>query len=361
MLREFLRASAVGAFRAAARVTGRRGFAALLRGATRKDPAFFAGALRTSIESLDADGQDAALPEEIDPAGLVTRLRRASHRPDAPFFPHLVHAEIAAVCAAHGHRPRRVLEIGPGASVGTAACFLAAGAESAAAVDVEPLRGDRAELHLQLGRYLAVAGGPGWWRYASTADDANRRVAYPLSRDAVDFDALARRVDYRAPHAAHALPFADGELDLVYSTAALEHVDRPRETVAEIFRVLAPGGLAVHEIDLRRHGTTGDLLALLRWTDEEWSARTQKYGGGHGIEGILDGSWKGEPYCNRLRESDWRAEFARAGFDVLAIERLCVLDAAAVDPARFAEPWRSRPVDDLRPLIVRIAARRPVA
>jgi SAM-dependent methyltransferase len=38
------------------------------------------------------------------------------------------------------------------------------------------------------------------------------------------------------------LPFEDGSFDLVYCKQVLEHVERPRELVAEAARVLSPGG-----------------------------------------------------------------------------------------------------------------------
>lgn len=44
------------------------------------------------------------------------------------------------------------------------------------------------------------------------------------------------------------LPFADGTVDLVYATGLLEHVADERAVVAEIRRILKPGGLAHLEV-----------------------------------------------------------------------------------------------------------------
>jgi SAM-dependent methyltransferase len=41
------------------------------------------------------------------------------------------------------------------------------------------------------------------------------------------------------------LPFRDGSFDVVFSIYVLEHVDRPRELVEEIGRVLRPGGVCL--------------------------------------------------------------------------------------------------------------------
>lgn len=45
--------------------------------------------------------------------------------------------------------------------------------------------------------------------------------------------------------AAEELPFADDSFDLVLCTQVLEHVQDPRQTLAEIRRVLAPGGMTL--------------------------------------------------------------------------------------------------------------------
>jgi len=353
-----LRTMAIGAFRGAARLAGRRGFARLLRGGVESDPAFFSEALAESLAVLDARGLGAVLPQDVDDAVLVSRLRTACDRADSPVYSHHVYAEMSQCCRRLRHEPARVLEIGPGSSLGALVCFLAGGATSAAGVDVEPLHGDRTEFYRELGRHLAVVGGFGWWRNFSTVNDTSHRLKYPATWDAVDVAALAKRVDYRAPQPSHVLPFADGAFDFVYSVAALEHVERVGETLAEIRRVLAPGGLTVHEIDLRQHGPSDDLLRLLRWTPEEYAKRTQQYGGGKGIDSIIDGSWTGEVYCNRLRMSDWCDEFGRSGLEVVDVERLCDVDAASIDVTKLAEPFAARPIDDLRAVMIRVTARK---
>lgn len=42
-----------------------------------------------------------------------------------------------------------------------------------------------------------------------------------------------------------ALPFRDGSFDAVYSMGTIEHFDETEQAVAEIFRVLRPGGIAI--------------------------------------------------------------------------------------------------------------------
>jgi SAM-dependent methyltransferase len=47
------------------------------------------------------------------------------------------------------------------------------------------------------------------------------------------------------------LPFAEGEFDFVYSTTVMEHVTDPDVALAEIARVLRPGGLSIHVFPAR--------------------------------------------------------------------------------------------------------------
>jgi SAM-dependent methyltransferase len=58
----------------------------------------------------------------------------------------------------------------------------------------------------------------------------------------------ARRVDYVAP--ADDLPIEDGTFDAVICTQVLEHVAEPADVLAELFRVLRPGGVAYLTVPL---------------------------------------------------------------------------------------------------------------
>lgn len=50
------------------------------------------------------------------------------------------------------------------------------------------------------------------------------------------------------------LPFKDEELDAIYCISVLEHIPNPSTTVAEITRVLKPGGLLILTFDLDMRG-----------------------------------------------------------------------------------------------------------
>jgi SAM-dependent methyltransferase len=97
-------------------------------------------------------------------------------------------------------------------------------------------------------RVLDVAGGDGYW-----AGQARKRGAHAVSID------LARPKMVFGRQLAHApalvegdalrLPFRDGGFDRVMSICAIEHFDDGPRSLAEMARVLAPGGELVMSAD----------------------------------------------------------------------------------------------------------------
>jgi len=67
-------------------------------------------------------------------------------------------------------------------------------------------------------------------------------------------------IRFGLPHASHVdviadaqqLPFRDASIDLFLSSSVLEHVENPEEAVAEVARVLKPGGRVYSEIPFLR-------------------------------------------------------------------------------------------------------------
>jgi SAM-dependent methyltransferase len=99
----------------------------------------------------------------------------------------------------------------------------------------------RAILELGPGRRLDVLR-------AALRDGAYRCAAV----DIAPYRSAELGVEYHV-YDGRALPFADGEFDVVWSWAALEHLRWPEVTIAEVIRVLRPGGSVLARIDLRDH------------------------------------------------------------------------------------------------------------
>ncbi len=144
----------------------------------------------------------------------------------------------------------------------------------------------------------------------------------------------ARRagIDYRV-YSGEALPFAEASFDLVWASYCLQHVRAPVRVVAEIARVLAPGGALVCRVDLRDHYhmfDAGRQYECLRHGERLWRLMTSNRGS----------------YVNRLRCSDWQRTFAAAG--LVAEQVVPHHDAELLRQNRAHEYLRTLHDDDLR-------------
>lgn len=77
---------------------------------------------------------------------------------------------------------------------------------------------------------------------------AIRELLEPFAGRYVTADFAMPDVDLRLDLRATGLP--DASFDIVYASHVLEHIDRDREALGEIRRILAPGGLAVLPVPL---------------------------------------------------------------------------------------------------------------
>lgn len=123
------------------------------------------------------------------------------------------------------------------------------------------------------------------------------------------------------------------EIDMVISRAVLEHVNDLSATFDDMYAALKPGGLALHQVDLKSHGLhQRNPLDFLTWPPTMWN---------------LMYSGKGVP--NRWRINRYRQVIAEQNFDVLRMSATDRLSQTLVSEVRplLAKPFKSVSDDDL--------------
>jgi SAM-dependent methyltransferase len=103
----------------------------------------------------------------------------------------------------------------------------------------------------------------------------------------------------------HEAPMKCDSFDLVSSRATLEHFLEFDRAMDELYRIMTPGAVSFHSIDLADHRVYRDPTSFNRWsflTDESWI----------------------DPLCNRLRASEIIKTAESSGFkvDVIGVERI---------------------------------------
>jgi ubiquinone/menaquinone biosynthesis C-methylase UbiE len=118
----------------------------------------------------------------------------------------------------------------------------------------------------QGGRVLEIAPGPGYLSIAVACDPRYRVTGLDISKTFVEIaQGKAKEagvtVDFRQGNAS-AMPFEDGSFDLTVCVAAFKNFSEPAEAIREMYRVLAPGGVAIIS-DLRKDASLQDINAAV--------------------------------------------------------------------------------------------------
>jgi SAM-dependent methyltransferase len=210
-------------------------------------------------------------------------------------------------------RPSRgsVLEIGPGGNLGPMLLFLNAGFERGVCLDVTRLLSDQTEL------------------YQSMIPNA---------------DVLLKRIEYRCPEAIEDTSLPDESFDLIYSAACFEHVLDPMATLQSVYRLLKPGGVTTHSIDLRDHRDFENPLGFLRYPDWAWTAASSRRLAG-----------------NRWRASDWTEGFYKAGFETVDVEPHETVEVSDGERAEMHRDFRAKSLADLGVTVINVTASKPLA
>ena len=112
------------------------------------------------------------------------------------------------------------------------------------------------------GRVLEIAPGPGYFCIELAKLGAYQITGLDISKSFVE---IARKnaaesnlkIDFRNGNAS-AMPFDDGSFDFTFCQAAFKNFTEPVKAIAEMYRVLRPGGTAVI-VDLRRDASPQEI------------------------------------------------------------------------------------------------------
>lgn len=227
---------------------------------------------------------------------------------------------------------RHVVEIGPGRNLGAGIAFRYLGADRYTGI----------ELHVgadfNTRSTLATIEALVRLKYGSFVSNFNAEALGFVGDGALADNVSLENsgISLMQPQALSTLGLPDESADLVYSNFTFEHIQRPDEMIAEISRVLKPGGITAHFIDPEDHADFNKPFAYLVHSDAEWEAR---YG-----EGKVP-LWL---YENRLRASDFRRCFSQHG---LRVVEYTPLRSAELPPElweKLAPRFREYDLDDLR-------------
>ena len=183
-----------------------------------------------------------------------------------------------------------------------------AGYRLAEALRFLPERGRVLEVGCGAGRFLRAVGAarPG---LVCTGADVSRSVLATLA-------SIAPQIETRLATRG-ALPARDGEFDAVLLLDVLEHLEDPAGMLAEIRRVLVPGGVLHAHVPCE-----GDPRSLWRWLPGQRGA----------------GAWKRRfgGHLQRFRRGELLALIEAAGFETLRVRGSLHLIGNLADVAVFA-------------------------
>ena len=117
------------------------------------------------------------------------------------------------------------------------------------------------------GRVLEIAPGPGYFcielaklgDYQISGLDISKSFVEIARRNAAE---AGRKVDFREGNAS-AMPFPENTFDFTFCQAAFKNFSEPVRAIAEMHRVLSPGGISVIS-DLRRDASAAEIEREIR-------------------------------------------------------------------------------------------------
>lgn len=229
---------------------------------------------------------------------------------------------------------KTLLEYGPGDLPGVAALMVARGAGKVYCVDRFPLV-QLSDKNAQVMRDLM--------QRCSASERA--RLASCLRQPSNPASGFApERIEYLVRPSG--LSGMREQVDMVFSRAVLEHVDDLHATFHDMVAALKPGGLAIHQIDLRSHGLhKHNPLDFLAWSPAAWRWMY---------------SAKGVP--NRWRVDTYRRIVGALDVEVQQLEPTALAPAEQIRSVRplLAAPFQGISDEDLACLGFWLVFRKPL-
>jgi len=220
----------------------------------------------------------------------------------------------------------RLIEIGPGHSLGIAVTLLMKGAAEVMAVDVKPYATTS-----PIDQFLPII-------------ERCQKIGLIGKNQAVDLAEIVERIRYVIVKDNSNWEIEDASVDIVYSYYSGEHLRSVDQVFGEISRVLKPGGLCIQAIDLRDHyHFEGNWLQFLYYEPWLWEAMSSKRG----------------KWSNRLLAPQWREKF-EAYFEILTWEETQSSIPNDFDVSKLAPLFRSYSRDTLSIFHLWVVSRKPL-
>ncbi len=219
-------------------------------------------------------------------------------------------------------KDKTILEIGPGNFLVNGLIYLSHGAKKVYLID----------------KYKHIFWDQYDINYHKRIIERISRLNMPYSREALEAISINEsslrfdrdKVEFKREDVAQ-LSLEPNSIDIVFSNAVLEHIPRLPLAIMAMTRALKPGGIGVHEIDLRDHFSHDDPLKLLSYPEWLWLLMTANRPG----------------FTNRLRFSDYTNLFDRAN---LIIDRYHILQKYSGDISKIKihAKFKKYPIDELK-------------
>ncbi|KAA3620023.1 MAG: SAM-dependent methyltransferase [Calditrichaeota bacterium] len=160
------------------------------------------------------------------------------------------------------------------------------------------------------------------------------------------FDELykLRNMEYILETSGSLAQFADNSFDCIYSFHVMEHVKSYENNIKEMFRILKPGGLSIHQIGIDDHHTHYDKKEspknYMRYSEFMW-----KYLFENDVQ-----------YINRLQMSDWLKLFEKYGYNF--ITKIC--ENREIGGIKIQPKFQHYSQEDLNCIILTIVHQKPL-